>query len=84
MANWNLVPIEYLVNWNSHLSFRFEGKIKFIAVTYLGQCNTNIIHSICASSSNEAKLSKANIVLWVMFTGILFKANSASVNKPLK
>ncbi len=29
-----LVPLEYLVNLNSHLNFEFEGNIKFITVTF--------------------------------------------------
>jgi hypothetical protein len=35
MANRYSVPLEYLVNLNSHLNFEFEGKIKFIAITYI-------------------------------------------------
>ena len=34
MANRYSVPLEYLVNSNSHSNFEFDGKIKFIAVTY--------------------------------------------------
>ncbi len=34
MANKYLVLLKFLVNSNSHLVFEFEGKIKFIAVTY--------------------------------------------------
>ncbi len=30
-----LVPLKYLVNLNSHLNFKFKGKIKFIAVTWV-------------------------------------------------
>ncbi len=33
MMNRYLVPLKYLVNLNSHLNFKFEGKIKFITVT---------------------------------------------------
>jgi hypothetical protein len=33
--NRYLVLLKYLVNSNSHSNFKFEGKIKFIAVTYL-------------------------------------------------
>jgi len=33
--NMSLVPLKYLENLNSHLNFEFEGKIKFITVTYL-------------------------------------------------
>ncbi len=36
MANKYLVLLEFLVNSNSHLNFKFEGKIKFIAVTLVG------------------------------------------------
>jgi hypothetical protein len=34
MVNRYLVLLEFLVNSNSHFVFEFEGKIKFIAVTY--------------------------------------------------
>jgi hypothetical protein len=34
MSNRYLGPFEYLVNSNSHLNFKFEGKIEFIAGTY--------------------------------------------------
>jgi hypothetical protein len=35
MANRYSVILKFLVNSNSHSIFEFEGKIKFIAVTYL-------------------------------------------------
>jgi len=34
MANRFVVLLEFLVNSNSHLIIKFEGKIKFITVTY--------------------------------------------------
>ncbi len=34
MANRYSVLLEFLENLNSHSVFKFEGKIKFIAVTY--------------------------------------------------
>jgi hypothetical protein len=34
MTNRYLVPLEYLVYLDSNLNFKFEGKIKFIAVSY--------------------------------------------------
>ena len=35
MANRYSVLLKYLVNLNSHSNFKFECKIKFIAVTYI-------------------------------------------------
>jgi hypothetical protein len=37
MANRYSVLLEFLKNLNSHSVFKFEGKIKFIAVTYFKQ-----------------------------------------------
>jgi hypothetical protein len=36
MGNRYLVLLEFLLYSNSHLAFKLEGKIKFIAVTYTG------------------------------------------------
>ncbi len=47
MANRYSVPLKYLVNLNSHLNFKFEGKIKFIAVTYTGKPMTKLADKSC-------------------------------------
>jgi hypothetical protein len=45
MANRYLVLLKVLVNLNSQLVFEFEGKIKFIAITYMLPSTQIIIKS---------------------------------------
>jgi hypothetical protein len=43
MVNKYSVLLEFLVNSNSHLVFKFKGKIKFIAVKYACKCHFTVI-----------------------------------------
>ncbi len=55
------VPLEYSVNLSSHSNFKFKGKIKFSAVTYLchvaqgnqGKYNTAIVAGSFSDSFAE-------------------------------
>jgi hypothetical protein len=59
MANRYSVPLKYSVNSNSHSNFKFEGKIKFIAVTYT--LHTDITNKHCHNS-------ECNVLLYIGLT----------------
>ncbi len=53
MANRYSVPLKYLVNLNSHLNFKFEGKIKVIAVTYTGLSETKLADTFMSQHTRD-------------------------------